>query len=56
MVDELYQSCLIKKTTDILKHTFHPLREFYYVAKSGCRYLSERARTILQYFLSTSTR
>ena len=32
----------MKKTTDILKD--HPLHNFYYVAQSGCRYISERAR------------
>jgi len=29
-VDELYETCVMKKTS-------HPLHEFYYVAQSGCR-------------------
>ena len=31
-------------STDILTDTSHPLHTFYSVAKSGCRYLSERTR------------
>ena len=44
-VDELYETYMMKKTRDILKDTSHPLHEFYYVAQSGCRYISERTRT-----------
>ena len=44
-VNELYETCLIKKTRDILKDTSHPLHEFYYAAQSGSRYISERVRT-----------
>ena len=45
-VDELYEIYMMKqKTRDILKDTSHPLHEFYYVAQSGCRYISERTRT-----------
>ena len=31
-VDELYESCVVKKTTDMLKGTCHPLHECYSVA------------------------
>ena len=44
-VDELYEIYMMKKTRDILKDTSHPLHEFYHVAQSGCRYISERTRT-----------
>ena len=44
-VDELYETCVMKKTLDILKDTSNPLHEFYYVVQSGCRYISERTRT-----------
>ena len=44
-VDELYETYMMKKTMDILKDTSHPLHEFYYVAQSGYRYISERTRT-----------
>ena len=44
-VDELYETYMMKKTRDILNDTSHPLHEFYYVAQSGCRYISERTRT-----------
>ena len=38
-VDGLYESRVIKRTRDILKNTSdHPMREFYSVAKLGCRY------------------
>ena len=57
-VDELYETYMMKKTRDILKDTSHPLHEFYYVAQSGCRYISERTQTNrYQYtFLPTSVR
>ena len=45
-VDELYKTYMMKKTRAILKDTSHPLHEFYSVAQSGCRYISERTRTI----------
>ena len=44
-VDELYETYMMKKTRDILTDTSHPLHECYYVAPSGCRYISERTRT-----------
>ena len=49
---------MMKKTRDILKDTSHPLHEFYYVAQSGCRYISERTRTNRygNTFLPTSVR
>ena len=37
-VGELYESIVIKKTTDIFKNVSHPMHEFYSVAKSGCSY------------------
>ena len=57
-VDELYETYIMKKTRDILKDTSHPLHEFYYVAQSGCRYISERTRTnrYRNTFLPTSVR
>ena len=57
-VDELYETYMMKKTRDILKDTSHPLHEFYYVAQSGCRYISERTRTnrYRNTFLPTSVR
>ena len=45
IVDELYETYMMEKTRDILKDTSHHLHEFYYVAQSGCRYISERTRT-----------
>ena len=42
-MDAVYESHVTKKITDILKDIYHPLHKFYSVAKSGCRYLSERA-------------
>ena len=39
-VGELYESCVIKKTTDILKDASHSMQEFYSAAESGCRCLS----------------
>ena len=58
IVNELYETCVIKKARDILKDTSHPLHEFYYVIESGCRYISERARTnhCRNTFLPTSVR
>ena len=57
-VDELYELYMMKKTRDILKDTSHPLHEFYHVAQSGCRYISERTRTnrYRNTFLPTSVR
>ena len=57
-VDELYETYMMKKTRDILTDTSHPLHEFYYVAQSGCRYISERTRTnrYRNTFLPTSVR
>ena len=39
------ETCVMEKTRDILKDTPHPLHKFYYVAQSGCRYISERTCT-----------
>ena len=49
---------VMKKTREILKDTSHPWHEFYYVAQSGCRYISERTRTnrYCNTFLPTSVR
>ena len=44
-VNELYETCVMKKTRDTLKDASHPLHELYYVAQTGCRYISERAHT-----------
>ena len=44
-VNELYETCVMKNTRDILKDTPHPLHDFDYVAQSGCRYISERTHT-----------
>ena len=48
----------MEKTREILKDTSHPLHECYYVAQSGCRYISERARTnrFRNTFLPTSVK
>ena len=48
----------MKKARDIIKDTSHPLHEFYYVAQSGCRYISERTRMnrYRNTFLPTSVR
>ena len=56
IVDELDE--MMTKTRDIVKDTSHPLQEFYYVAQSGCRYISERTRTnrYRNTFLPTSVR
>ena len=57
-VDEHYETCVMKKTRDILKDTSHLLHECFYVAQSGCRYISERTRTNIyrNTFLPTSVR
>ena len=57
-MDELYEIYMMKKTRDILKDTSHPLHDFYYVAQSGCRYISESTRTnrYRNTFLPTSVR
>ena len=57
-VDELYEIYMMKKTRDVLKDTSHPLHEFYDVAQSGCRCISERTRTnrYRNTFLPTSVR
>ena len=49
---------MMKKPREILKDTSHLLHEFYYVAQSGCRYISERLRTnrYRYTFLPTSVR
>ena len=54
-VDELYEIYMMKNIMDILKDTSHPLHEYYHVAQSGCRYISERTRTnrYLNTFLPT---
>ena len=44
-VNELDETFVMKKTRKILKDTCHSLPEFYYVAQSRCRYISERTRT-----------
>ena len=41
-VDELYETCVMKKTIHTLKDTSHQLHGYYYVAQSGCRSVSER--------------
>ena len=52
MVDELYETYVITKTTNILKGTSHPLHEFYSVANSSWRYVSGKStrEPILPYF------
>ena len=55
-VNELYETCVMKKTTEILMDTSHLLHEFFYVAQSGKS--TERARTnrYCNTFLPTSVR
>ena len=50
VVDELNESCVIKKTTDIWEDIPHPLHKLYCVTQSGCRCLSEGGWMMSQYF------
>ena len=56
-VDELYVTCVIKKT-NVLKDISHPLNKFYSVVKSGCGYLHEKPQTNRNFitFLATYIR
>ena len=49
---------LISQAKSTNEETSHPLHEFYHVAQSGCRYISERTRTnrYRNTFLPTSVR
>jgi len=51
-VDEVYETCVMKKTINTLKD--NPLHEFYYVAQYGSRYIRKSTHEPLSKHISST--